>query len=244
MVVDNQIEKIIKNIAKNIYDKYSYIIEKRYSDWDIDFYCDVTLGNMVVVFEDDKKSNEKSKLYLALPECSLEDYNIFLKNPFHWEESFNEEIRVYNINAVDFSPIVEKLPEISFWYNDESIKSILYIAFLIAHEFGHILDSVINGKYAYVTKEDLNGFPELDIDVSENYDDCHYRWIHETDIALKQMRRNILSRYDACFISEDEMRTEIYELDCKYRMTRHEGVPDILAINILNGFSSLNSLTN
>ena len=245
-MVDNNVENIINNIAKNIYDKYSYIIEKRYSDWDIDYYNDISFGNMVVVFEDNPEWDYRKKIHIGLPEYKIEEYYILFNdsvlqnNTFDYKGDFTSTI-------IDFAPIIETLKKVKFWSEDDvDVKCICYAAFLLAHEFGHILDSVIYARRKYLSEHELQDYPELriDLEVSEDYDTCDDRWFMETSIFIQEIRGLIVDDYFFNQVSEEATLDKVKKLDYFYRENRHELIPDILAIQILNSFDSLKLLTS
>lgn len=253
-MVKKNINNIIENIANNILKEYSSILSLKYSTWDIynvnkyGYMYDNTYiecGNMQIIIGNLINKPDEFAFYIEYAEFTFNDYLDIINNPIKISYLPEKYGKKEILNITDYSYIIAKLKEIHFWSDDDDfVKVICLLSFLVAHEFGHALDSVVNSRdVIYCNKAELEERQKhLNVPVEDSYEDSDFLWSF-TKMSLNARKIACIKEFNAKKeVSKDCLYKEINDIAKEYRENRHEKIPDLFAIEILKKFESIDDL--
>lgn len=211
-------------------------IELKYSEFE---------PTLLVAFDTEGKSFGDYSALIVIPELDVSLYkNIFIEKVHDGYEYLFEVPYIYEnedgllekrYKMYDFAPIIECIESTNDYNSDLSIddKTLYVIVFLICHEFGHIIDSIINSPNAVlddISNDLLRLFPKQEklVPFDERYL-RDYRII-KNEISMK--KANLTKNRDS--YSDEYYFKNLSDLDYKYREVDGEKVADTYAANILD----------
>ena len=238
-------------ILESITSKFEPILDTKFEDINIK---DSEFAKIFQInFVDSENVLGKEDICIYIPKVDINIYKDVYQYTYYFEYKNFLEIPYLDLNGdklfkiYDFTPIVNIIKNINGYKDSLSIeiKTALLVSFLMAHEFGHALDYLLNnGEFCCndVSPDLLclfKRFPHLD-----NYDvrsKCEQAFI-KIEIEDKKNKLNFDKESEK--ISHNEYFNEISRLDNLYRNLCGESIADEYAVNILNAIDIIEILTS